>query len=204
MRFLGDEETLRFFFFFFNFLACVWMKILFYLWYPVLPLSPFFRRSSHWCLFLAASVPLPHSPSLQLCLCLSTLRLTPRVLPVPEVKEGRSGPHGCTIREVLPVARWNKPKLRGTEEVLDKILKLSCTVFKKNTLEQGCSKRNVVHCDGAEPVMVPCTMECLDRPSMQNGCLQRAGSKGVSLKPVSLQGLFVSLPCPVCPSVKKR
>lgn len=37
----------------------------------------------------------------------------------PRGGEGEIGPRGCTIREVLPVARWNKPKLRGTEEVLD-------------------------------------------------------------------------------------
>lgn len=102
---------------FFYFLACVWKRILFLTSIILSTLSPSFLHSSHWCHFPVVSVPLLCSPLLQLCL--SSLSSTPCVPPAAEFKEGKSVPCGCTLREGLPVARWSKSNLRGTEGVLN-------------------------------------------------------------------------------------
>lgn len=80
-------------------------------------LSPSFLHSSHWCHFPAVSVPPLCCPLLHLCL--SSLFSTPFVPPAAEFEEGTSGAHGCTVKEVLPVASCSKSNLRGTKGVLD-------------------------------------------------------------------------------------
>lgn len=113
------------------------MRIIFLTSVILSVLSPSFLHSSHWCHFPAVSVSLLCCPLLHLCL--SSLFSTPHVLPAAEFKEGTSGPCGCTLKEVLPVASWSKSNLRGTGGILDigQDFKLLSSVFRKNTSEQG-------------------------------------------------------------------